>query len=458
MIVMKIGGSSLKNTESLNQVIEIIANNKTIPKVVVLSAVYGVTNHLFKSVNEALETEKNINGLLEYLELLHRELISECIKSVNLKRRVMDETDYLLSRLEKLLFGIAYTGECTPRTKDLIVSYGERFSVNLVAGCLRDKGLQAIPLEADKIDLVATGNFGYGNAQLEETEKLLPQNLTNFIERGTIPVITGFFGRTPEGKTITFGRGGTDYSAAIIANVLNCDELQIWKDVDGFLTANPDIVKSAQPLEYLSYEEAAELAYFGASILHPRTVEPLSKKKILAVVKNTFKPHLKGTIIGPDQHLHEDVIKSVTVNREIGALRIFGASIGQQLGFLKMVSSTLSDSRINVTSIITSQTAISLILSIQELSKAKDAIQALNISYIDDLQLVTDIALIGVVGHGLSETKGVASRVFSAVARTGTNVEMISSGASTIAQYFIVKESDVDDAIKSIHDEFINPT
>lgn len=456
MIVMKIGGSSLKNVESLNKVVEIIAKDKSDQKAVVLSAVYGVTNHLFKSVDEALETEKNINGLLEYLELLHRELISECIKSINLRRRVMDETDYLLSRLEKLLFGIAFTGECTPRTKDLIVSYGERLAVNLVAGCLRDRGLKAIPLEADKIDLVATGDFGYGNAQLEETEKLLPKNLADFLERGTIPVITGFFGRTPDGKTITFGRGGTDYSAAIIANVLNCNELQIWKDVDGFLTTNPEIVKTAQPLEYLSYEEAAELAYFGASILHPRTVEPLSKKQILAVVKNTYKPHLKGTIIGPDKHLHEDVIKSVTVNREVGALRIFGASLGQQLGFLKTVLTTLSDSSVIVTSIITSQTAVSLILSIKDLLKAKNAIQDLNISYIDSIQSVADIALIGVVGHGLSETKGVASRVFSAVARTDTNVEMISSGASTIAQYFIVKETDVNKAVKSIHDEFIN--
>ena len=244
MIVMKIGGSSLRSVESLNQVIEIIANNNTPQKVVVLSAVHGVTNHLFKSVNEALETEKNIIGLLEYLDLLHRELVSKCIKSINLRRRVMDETEYLLSRLEKLLYGIAYTNECTPRTKDLIVSFGERFAVNLVAGCLRDRGLQAIALEADKIDLVARGDFGYGNADLDATEKLLPKNLANFLERGTIPVITGFFGRTPEGKTITFGRGGTDYSAAIIANVLNCDELQIWKDVDGFLTTNPEYVKS----------------------------------------------------------------------------------------------------------------------------------------------------------------------------------------------------------------------
>ena len=456
MIVMKIGGSSLKDEASLNQVIDIIAHHDSPKRIVVLSAVYGVTNHLFKSVDEALQTEKKIPAMLEYLDLLHRELISKCIKSVNLRRRVMDETDYLLSRLEKLLYGIAYTNECTARTKDLIVSIGERLAVHLVAGCLRDRNLKSIALEADKIDLVATGEFGYGNADLEETERLLPKNIADFLERGTIPVITGFFGRTPNDKTITFGRGGTDYSAAILANVLNCEELQIWKDVDGFLTASPEYVENGRPLEYLSYEEAAELAYFGASILHPRTVEPLAKKKIPAVIKNTFKPKLRGTVIGPDQHLYEDVIKSVTVNKNVGALRMFGPSLGQQLGFLKLVLSTVSDAGINILSVITSQTAVSFLLDKQDVSRAESLIKSQNISYIDLMECVTGIAIIGVVGVGLSETIGLSGRVFSAAAKAGTNIEMISSGASKIAQYFIVKEPDVRKTVQSIHKEFFN--
>ena len=454
MIVMKIGGSSLRSISSLGQVVEIIIRQQAQGKIVVLSAVNGVTNHLLKSVREALVTERKIGGLLDYLNLLHRELVVGAIRSTEIKKKVVDEIEYLLSRLEKLLYGIAYTGECSGRTLDLVLSMGERLGVQLLTGCLQDHGQAAVALDADRIDLLANGEFGNGNADLEATAKLLPKHLQDHIAEGVVPVITGFFGCTADGHAITFGRGGTDYSAAIVAYAMDANEVQIWKDVDGFLTAAPEIVPEARTLPYLAYEEAAELSYFGAGILHPRTVEPLAKKKIPAIIKNTYKPEATGTIIGPEKHLHEDVIKSVTFNCKIGALRLHGASVGQQIGFLQKVVSALSSANVNIISVITSQTAVNLLLDKSDVKKSKHLIEGLRIPYIDHIEPITDIALVGVVGEGLAETKGLAGRVFSAVAGMNVNVEMIASGASKVAQYFLVKENEVRTTVRAIHAEF----
>ncbi len=454
MIVMKIGGSSLRSIESLQQVTEIIRTAPDAQKIVVLSAVSGVTDHLIKSVREALQTERRIRPLLDYLRELHRELVMAVVTDASLRHHTLDEIEYLLSRLEKLLYGVAYTGECTRRTRDLIISMGERLAVQLLAGCVSSRGVEALALDADKIDIVAHGEFGYGNADLESTARLLPGHLNEPLQRSAVPIITGFFGRTTEGHTITFGRGGTDYSAAVVAYAMNSRELQIWKDVDGFLTAAPDMVPTAKPLEYLAYEEAAELSYFGASILHPRTVEPLAKKRIPAVIKNTYSPDVAGTIVGPDKHQKDEVIKSVVANRKIGALRIHGASLGQQLGFLKQVVSALSEAEINIISVITAQTAVNFLLNKNDIPLSQRIIENLKIPYVDHLEPLTDVALIGVVGEGLVETRGLAARVFTSVAAAGANVEMITSGASKVAQYFVIKENFLQQTVQAVHAEF----
>lgn len=454
MIACKIGGSSLRDTDSLKRVVEIIAQPHKTQKIIVLSAVKGVTDHLIKSIDEALKNDRKIEGLLEYLRILHRELIIDCIHSVSVRHRTMDEIEYLLSRLEKLLFGITFTGECTPRSRELVLSTGERLAVQVLAGCLMDQGVSAVALDADKIGIYATGEYGNGNADLAVTEQHLSDALDPYLNKHIIPVITGFFGRTHDNHTITFGRGGTDYSAAIVACAMNCTELQIWKDVDGFLTASPEIVPSAMPVKRLAYEEAAELSYFGAEILHPRTVEPLGKKNIPAVIKNTFEPDGHGTVISAEKKQDKDVIKSVSFNSDIGILCIYGAAIGQQIGFLKNIVSVLSDNHINIMSVITAQTDVNVLLAKRDMARSRCLIESLQIPYIDSIELVDDIAVVAVVGVGLVETKGLAARVFTSVAKVGTNVEMIVSGASKVAQYFIIKKRDVRKTIQAIHSEF----
>lgn len=454
MVVMKFGGASLKDETSIKQISEIIKNRVPDQPVIVLSAVQNVTDIIVEATNQALHDETSIVENINKLSSIHRRIVAGAILSPPIRTQTQANLDFLLSRLERLLYGIAYTGECTPRTRDLVVTHGERMSVHLLAGCLNAIMCPARALYADEIDLAAHGNWGMGTVDYAQTRSLLPNHLNPLIQQGIVPVVTGFFGRTENKLPITFGRGGTDYSAAIVADAMQAKQLEVWKDVDGFLSAAPEISSKSHLLEYLSYEEAAELAYFGAKILHPRTVEPLMEKKLPLLIKNTFKIDSRGTIVGPERFTHDQVIKSVTYDKEIAILRIYGASIGYQVGLLKNIVAALSDYHINIKSVITSQTCINLLIDLGDLAESIEHLNQLNIDYVDNIEAVDDIALISVVGEGLLHTPGLAARVLTVVARLDTNVEMISSGASRVAFYFLIKRNKVENTVKAIHQEF----
>ncbi|MFH1940621.1 MAG: aspartate kinase [bacterium] len=454
MIVMKFGGSSLRDAESLLRVAEIIRSEEEKKKIIVASAVNGVTDHLLASIRAALENHRGIGSIVEDFHTLHRNLIIGSIPTVEHRLRAMKEVESLLAGFEKLLFGVAYTGECTPRMQDRIVSNGERLSARIVAECLKAHGVESKALDADAVDIIAVGQWGCGNADLDQIEEKLPNHILPLLERGTIPVITGFFGRTKDHHPITFGRGGTDYSAAVVSHAMNAEVLQIWKDVDGFLSASPEIVENPKLVSHLSYDEAAELAYFGAKILHPRTVEPLHAKQIPIVIKNTYRPEAEGTLISSDRQGREDVIKSITFSRNLGIIKCLGAGLGCQVGFLREVISALGDSDIHTRSIVTSQTAMSLLVSSGDLEKSSLILRDLQIPYVESIQQIPDIAVIAVVGKGLAETKGLAAKVLTAVADSNINVEMMSSGASRAAYYFLVRDEALEKSIKAIHAEF----
>ncbi|MCK5739822.1 aspartate kinase [bacterium] len=454
MVVMKFGGASLRSPDALKQISKIIKKRISDQPIIVLSAVKGVTDLLIQSTAEALSDEVSIAANLNKLIAIHKSLVAESIESPSIRMETQKAVDYLLSRLERLLYGIAYTGECTPRTRDLILTFGERMAAHLLTGRLKAILCPAEALYADKIGIMAHGPWGMGSADISQTRKLLPENLKPLLAKGVVPVITGFFGSTAQNQSILFGRGGTDYSAAVVADAMKAKQLECWKDVDGFLSASPQITSNGRLLEYLSYEEAAELAYFGAKILHPRMVEPLMEQHIPLLIKNTFKTECSGTVIGPDSETHEQVIKSVTMDPNVVVLRIYGASVGYQVGLLKKLVSALSDTKINIKSVITSQTCINLLVDSKDAATGVSQLNALNLGFIDSIDLVDNIALIAVVGEGLLDTLGLAARVFRTVAEAGTNVEMISHGASNVAFYFIVKQADAEKTVKAIHHDF----
>ena len=454
MIVMKFGGSSLKDPESLKHIAEIIKANSFSRRVVVLSAVGGITDRLIQAIDHALHDEEALGATLNEISGIHEHLVRVSISDGRIRSSVQKEIQKITTLLKRLLKGIAYTQEATPKTCDHILTLGERMSVHIMSGLLKEIGVKAQAVETDRIGLIVYGRYGAGNVKQKIARKNLPDYFHPLFQSGELPVVTGFFGSTEEGFPITFGRGGSDYSAAILADALEAERLEIWKDVDGFLSGSPEIVEDGRLLSNLSYDEAAELAYFGASILHSRTVEPLLDRKIPIVVRNTFHPEGIGTWIGAERHRREGVIKSVTFDRNIAMLRLHGADVGHAVGLLSSLVSQLSEKQINIRSVMTSQTCINILLDRKDCRQSHHEIQSMELNGIDVIEPVENIGLVAVVGEGLFETEGIVAGVIQSLIEKGIHIELISSGASKVAAYFIVREDRLKQAVRAVHETF----
>ena len=453
MKVMKFGGGCLKDGSHFRRVTDVILSERE-KSAVVVSAVSGVTDALIEAIRLAAASERHVPPILRDLRDRHRSVAEGVFKNPAQLTAALAAVETKLKKLERLLYGISYTEEVTPSVRAHILSYGERLATIVLAWMIRDGGRESVPLEADRIGIVTDESFDNATALAAETKRNLVRHVAPLIRRGVIPVITGFFGCTKKGKITTFGRNGSDYSAAVVASALAASVLEIWKDVDGFMSADPKIVPEAKSVRQLSYYEAAELSYFGAKILYPRTVEPLIEKNIPLRIKNLFDPARPGTIVRTGTVERKDIIKSITYNRKISVLRIFGPGVGYKPGILADVGRVLAAMGINIYSVITSQTCINLLLDRIDSERSYEALKARVGGVIEKIVREDDIALIGVVGQGLSKRQGVAAKVFSAVAREKINVEMISSGASEVAYYFIVRKKDLESAIRAVHHEF----
>lgn len=457
MKVMKFGGGCLKNYEHLLKTAEIIKAEEDFP-VVIVSAISGITNRLEKGIQMARESGKRaleiIPEIIKDIRDKHQYICEASIKNDDIKHRTMDDIESRLKKLERLFYGISCTEEVTKSLKALILSYGERFSALVLSGVLKSQCKDSTALETDKIGLITDESFENATAILHEVSRNLKAIVLPLIKKGVVPVITGYFGCTHDGKVTTFGRNGSDYSAAVIAYGIGSPLLEIWKDVDGFMSADPKITKSPDKIDRLSYYEAAELSYFGAKVIHPRTVEPLVDLGIPIQIKNLYEPESKGTEVLPGGYESEDVVKSVTYNRQISVLRIRGPGVGFKPGIIAEIGRLLSEKGINIYSVITSQTCINLLVNKNDSRKSYESIKKIVGGVIERVDLEEDIALIAVVGEGLLKKKGVMARVFTAVASENINIEMISLGASEVACYFIVLENEVEKAVNAIHREF----
>jgi len=452
MKVMKFGGSSLKDSESMLLVGGIIASDPE-PKVLVVSAVQSVTDSIVSFVSEHRKDEE-IQNLIERLKTIHLSILGGVAKDMTTKQQAVNLLMERLAKLEKVLYGISYLEELTPRTMDLVQSFGERLSVVITAAMLQDLGVNAIPVDADELGITAEGNYGNATADLKETRKNIHPKIRSMIERQETPVVTGFFGRTPEGHVAVFGRNGSDYSASVIANAIDARVLEIWKDVDGFMSVDPRIVKEAVTIPNLSYDEAAELSYFGAKVLHPRTVEPAREKNIIIKVKNVFEPDKEGTTIEPSSVEMGGAIKSISCMKNLAIIKAYGAGAGYKTGVMYEISQRLSDAGMNIYSAATSQTCVALLIEKKYLGMAKKVLADLKRGIIDRIETVDDIALLCVVGEGLGYRKGIAARVFTAVSKEGVSVGLISAGASMVAYHFTVGSKDLERTTRAIHSEF----
>ena len=453
MKVMKFGGSTIKNPKMIKKVGEII--QKEVGKnVVVVSALHGQTNEIREYIKKIRTEKEEIDNFIQKIRQRHEFLAANAIPDKDILKKVLKEVNKHILKLERLLYGVAYTEELTPRTKDLILSSAERMSAYIMEGVLLSTNVKAKAYEADKLGVITDGVFCNATADLEKTEKNLRKILIPKMKKGFIPVITGFFGRDVEGRTTTFGKNGSDYSAAVIAYALHADSLELWKDVDGFMSTDPNMVKNAHTIDKLSYDEAAELAYFGISLLHPRTVEPVKLKDIPIVIKNIQNSKEKGTVIVKKGYKTKNVIKSVVYSTDLVEVKVSGSGAGYRPGVLSAVSDNLGTSNINIYSVTTSQTQLSLLIHKNDLERCLKAMEYIHGGVIESIDFQRNLALVCVVGEGSRTMKGLAGKIFSAVADAGVNVEIISAGASKVASHFIIKRDDLRDTIEAIHTSF----
>ena len=366
MKVVKIGGGCLTDSETIGHILKVVAQRGQ-GSIFVLSALNGITDTLIEGMKGALAKEDNIPHLISHLRDKHLQVARHLISNYKDYEEFARDLDKSLRELERYYYGLNFTREITPRLRDVISSYGERFAVELFASGLNCQGVNATYCMPEKIGLSTDGKFGDATANLRKTSKNLQRHLTSLLSEGKIVILPGFFGVSEQGDITTFGRGGSDYSAAVVAVAMKAELLEIWKDVDGFMSADPKFVPEAQLIPILSYEEAAELSYFGAKILHPRTVEPLKKSKLKISIKNTVNPDGPGSLITAKSPRPKHVIKSVAHDTDISIIKVHASGVGARPGILVQVAGQLTESDINIKSVVTSQTCISLLLARQDL-------------------------------------------------------------------------------------------
>lgn len=459
---MKFGGTSVGDGNRIRHVAELAKEYRDSGNEVVLvtSALNGVTDILLKNAKEASETGKTstIKEFIADLTKQHHLAAHEAItgrKADRIVEIVTKELDLRIEELEKALIGICYLGELTVRSIDYISSYGERLTAPILCGSLNSLGIMSRSFTGGEAGIVTTDD--YGNARpLEKSYSLIKERIEPMLA-DSIPVITGFIGESEAGIITTLGRGGSDFSASIIGAALKVDEIWLWKEVHGILTTDPKIVPEARTIPVISYIEAMELSYFGAKVLHPRTIEPAIKHGIPVRVKNTFDPSSPGTIIVQDLKQSKDIVKAVTVIRNVALINISGAGMVGTIGVAARVFTTLANAGVNIIMISqgSSEANISIVVDGSHLDKAVKAIKnEFKNGIIKEITQDRNVSVVAVVGAGMANTPGVAGRVFGALGKARVNVIIISQGSSQHNISFVVSGNDAAKAVQVLHKEF----
>ena len=443
---MKFGGGILKSQENLARVAGIVKTRSSRRNVLVVSAANGVTDQLIASLENGFEGEQEVDSFIELLRTGHETLLPGISKEPAFTSA--------LEHLRRLLFGVHYTQESSPRVRSLVLSFGERLSSIVVARRLALDGIPALEVSSEDAGIVAVERFSSSFCDFDATQ-LNAGRLVSLLSSGILPVVTGFYGVDSSGGTVLFGRGGTDYSSGILARVLGADVLEIWKDVPGFLTSDPRIIPSARKLEEMSFNEAEELGYFGAKILHPRTVECLRGRKTRVEILSVFEPGAGGTrIIEEREYTGASAVSSVSCKKGISVVSVSGGAMVEVPGVLGTLFNTLASNGIVVDCVSTSQVVISFTIYSRDLPKTLEVLDSLKGSLIEEVRVVEDAALIAVVGEGFRSTQGIAARIFGSVARADVNVVMLMDAASNNSISFVTSSSQAHLAVEAVYREF----
>jgi len=451
MIVMKFGGTSVGGAERMEQVVELVAGvaaHKPNP-VVVLSAMSGVTNSLIAGAE--LAVARDLSGALAHVRQVrekHEEAISALFGDSAAARELRQHIDERLDELEILYKGVSYLGELTKRSLDTVSGVGELLSSRIVAALANARGLKSQWVDARQI-VLTDDSFGKAAPLWKEVGQRAKNAYKRCAADGDTLITQGFIGSTISGANTTLGRGGSDYSASILGVVLDADEIQIWTDVDGMMTADPRIVPGARVLPEVSFQEASELAYFGAKVLHPLTIKPAVEKSIPVRILNTMSPDKPGTLIKASVAVDAG-IRAVASKKGITAIFISSPKMLMSHGFLAKIFEVFDRYQTPIDLISTSE--ISVALTIDQVDRLEAIREALSAH--GEVQVMTETAIVTVVGAQFREQVGIAGSVFNAL--RDTNILMISGGASDINLSFVVARGDADRAVKQLHQSFFS--
>ncbi|MFZ2073769.1 MAG: aspartate kinase, partial [Methanoregula sp.] len=360
-----------------------------------------------------------------------------------------------LASLQHILSAIHNLRELTPRSKDYVISYGERLFAPILGAALRQRGILSTVLDGCEAGILTTPQHGEATALYESDERI--KKRIGPLLKNEIPVIMGFMGCTGNGIITTLGRSGSDYSASIVGAGIDADEIWIWTDVDGIMTSDPRVINDARVLKSVSYIEVMELSYFGAKVMHPRSIDPAMRKNILVRVKNTFNPDAPGTMIVRNGHRDSRVVKALTYIDKVASININGAQMIGRPGVAKAIFSALADKEVNVMMISqgSSEANISLIVDESHIGAAVDALAFLvKNGVVREVTRNKDVCAVAVVGAGMAGAAGTGGRIFTALGLAGVNVMMISQGSSEANISFVVRQEDGPRAVRVLHDEF----
>ncbi|MGI0060884.1 MAG: aspartate kinase [Nitrosotalea sp.] len=459
-LVLKFGGTSIASVANIRNVANLIKSLSKEHKVIpVFSAMSGITDDLIRITNYVKDRNaEGANSLAKKIIKMHMDISNQCVKNPKIRKDLVSKMRADLSELEELLYGMLLLGEVTPRSSDYLISFGERLSINLIAFTLNDMGVKAVPLAGKDIGIITDSNFGEAKPLMDTTRLHVSHKIESLSQKKIMPVIGGFAGADQHGNITTFGRGGSDYTATIIASSIKADEVWLMSDVDGLMTTDPKIVKNAKLIKEVSYVEAMEMALFGAKQIHPRSLEPLVTKKIVLRIRNTFNLKNPGTLVTADPQADtQKTVKCVSAIRHTGLIDVRGGSMVGAPGTAATIFSILAKAGVNVMMISQSpsESSISIIVKKNDMDKAVNVLE-MNLlgKIIKKVDVTVDVSIIALIGSGMRGIVGVASKVFTAVAKRGVNVIMIAQGSSELNIAFVVKDSDCNAAVQALHDEF----
>jgi aspartate kinase len=451
IVVMKFGGTSVEDPAAITRTAGIVAGRVALGKrpVVVVSALAKVTDLLLRAAAAAASGDRTgALAISSRLRCRHRDTAAALVKD---SAELVTLIDQKFDSLDEVLRGLAAILELTPRISDLIVSYGERISSRIVAAAFRERGMDAAHVDARDV-IVTDSQFGKAIPQDTIIEKRAAENLRPLIDQGKVPVMGGFIASNEDGITTTLGRGGSDFTGALVGGALNAVAIEIWTDVDGIMTCDPRVCPEALRVKVISFEEAAELAYFGAKVLHPATILPAVKKNIPVLVLNSKNPSNEGTrIISLAPHCSSP-FKSIAVKKKLSIIDVVASRMLMTHGYLSEIFAIFDKHQCPVDMVSTSEVSVSLTVD------SNDKLPAIvaDLDKLADVKLEGKKALICLVGEDIRGQSGMAAQVFGAIRHI--NVRMISQGASEINMSFMIEEEDADEAVRSLHAAFFqNP-